>query len=293
MKTLTVFTPSFNRKDLLPYLYESLCSQTSKDFLWLIIDDGSTDETKELVEKWQNENRIEIEYVYKKNGGMHTGHNAAYLMIKTELNACIDSDDWMPDDAVENILKKWNGVADKTKIAGIIGLDADKNGKLIGTAIPSDLKFGNLVDLYQKHKIKGDKKLIIRTDIVKKYPPYPEYPGEKLVPLGTLYILIGRDYDFIYSNEVYCIVDYQQDGSSNTIFRQYKQSPRGFAYARKIHIKYAPNLKSKLKSYCHLISSSLFAKDLLILKDVNPVLTLLTLPFGILLNIYIRIKIKD
>lgn len=293
MKKITVFTPAYNRVGLLPRLYESLCRQTSDDFLWLIIDDGSTDGTKELAKKWQNENRIEIRYVYKANGGMHSAHNTAYSMIETELNVCIDSDDRMSDDAVENILKQWNSVSDKTKIAGIIGLDADKNGKIIGTEIPPDLKFGNLADLYQKHKVKGDKKLIIRTDIVKRYPHYPEYHGEKLVPLGTLYLLIGRDYDFIFSNEVYCIVDYQPDGSSNTIFRQYKQSPRGFAYARKIHIKYAPNLKSKLKSYCHLISSSLFAKDLSILKDVNPVLTLLTLPFGILLNIYIRVKIKD
>lgn len=213
MKRLTVFTPSYNRAGLLPRLYESLCRQTSKEFLWLIVDDGSTDETKELVEKWQNENRIEIQYVYKENGGMHTGHNTAYSMIKTELNVCIDSDDWMPDDAVENILKNWNSIPEKTKIAGIIGLDAEKNGKLIGTEIPPDLKFGNLSDLYHKHRVKGDKKLVIRTDIVKKYPPYPEYPGEKLVPLDTLYLLIGRDYDFIYSNEIYCIVEYQPDGS--------------------------------------------------------------------------------
>ncbi|MGB3452724.1 MAG: glycosyltransferase family 2 protein [Moheibacter sp.] len=294
MKTLTVFTPTFNRANLLPRLYESLCRQTSNDFLWLLIDDGSTDGTKELVEKWKNKNLVEIHYVYKENGGMHTAHNTAYSMIKTELNVCIDSDDWMPDDAVENILKKWNSVVDKTKIAGIIGLDADKDGRLIGTANPSDLKFGNLADLYQKHKVKGDKKLIIRTIIVKKYPPYPEYPGEKLVPLGTLYLMIGRNYDFIYSNEIYCIVDYQPDGSSNTIFRQYRQSPKGFGYSRILKIKYDSSLVNKFKNSVHLVSSAIFAKDLgLLLKTNQKFLMLTALPFGILLNLYIRLKTKS
>lgn len=293
MKRLTVFTPSYNRAGLLPRLYKSLCRQTSKEFLWLIVDDGSTDETKELVEKWQNENRIEIQYVYKENGGMHTGHNTAYSMIETELNVCIDSDDRMPDNAIENILKEWNSVADKLKIAGIIGLDADKNGELIGTEIPKDLKYGNLSDLYHKHKVKGDKKLVIRTDIVKNYPPYPEYLGEKLVPLDTLYLLIGRDYDFIYSNEIYCIVEYQPDGSSNTIFKQYIQSARGFAYSRKIQIKYEPGIINRFKNYIHLVSSAIFAKDIeLAFKNVNPLMTLLAFPFGIVLNIYIRSKIK-
>jgi len=294
MKKVTVFTPAYNRVGLLPRLYESLCRQTSDDFLWLIIDDGSTDGTKELAKKWQNENRIEIRYAYKANGGMHSAHNTAYSMIETELNVCIDSDDWMPDDAVENILKKWNSIGDKTKIAGIIGLDADENGKLIGTAIPADLKFGNLVELYQKHKVKGDKKLILRTDIVRKYPPYPEYPGEKLVPLGILYLMIGRDYDFIYSNEIYCIVDYQPDGSSNTIFRQYRQSPKGFAYARILKINYGSSLTEKFKNSVHLVSSAIFAKDWgLLFKTNQTFLMLAAVPFGILLNLYIRLKAKS
>lgn len=294
MKTITVFTPTFNRAYLLPRLYESLCRQSSQDFIWLVIDDGSTDNTKELIEKWKLENKIQIQYHYKENGGMHTGHNAAYRLIKTELNVCIDSDDYMPDDAIEKIMKEWNNIADKSNIAGIIGLDADKNGEIIGTKIPENLTKGSLMDLYNKHKVKGDKKLVLRTDIVREYPEYPEYEGEKLVPLGILYMMMGKDYDFIYSNEVYCIVEYQAEGSSHTIFKQYKQSPRGFAYARKIHIKYADNIKNKVKGYLHLISSALFAKDIqLAFREVNPFISLLLLPFGLLLNLFIRVKIKN
>lgn len=293
MKSLTVFTPTYNRAHLLPRLYESLCRQTSKDFLWLLIDDGSTDDTKEWIEKWKEEGKIEIEYSYKENGGMHTGHNAAYRLIKTELNVCIDSDDYMPDDAIEKIMKEWDNIADKSNIAGIIGLDADKNGEIIGTKIPENLTKGSLMDLYNKHKVKGDKKLVLRTDIVREYPEYPEYEGEKLVPLGILYMMMGRDYDFVYKNEVYCIVEYQEEGSSHTIFKQYKQSPRGFAYARKIHIKYADKIKNKVKGYLHLISSALFAKDVKIaFSGVNPLVSGILFPAGIVLNIYIRSKIR-
>ncbi|HTO36348.1 MAG TPA: glycosyltransferase family A protein [Flavobacterium sp.] len=254
MKTITVFTPTFNRAHLLPRLYKSLCRQTNQDFIWLVIDDGSSDNTKELVQEWIEENKIEIQYHYKENGGMHTGHNLAYANIETELNVCIDSDDFMPKDAIDRILKKWNSIPDKSKIGGIIGLDADKEGNIIGTGIPEDLKKGSLHDLYERHQVKGDKKLVLRTDIVKLYPPYPEFKGEKLVPLGILYLMMGRDYDFVYSNEIYCIVEYQIEGSSASILKQYSQSPRGFAYSRKVQISYLKDIRNQIKNYVHLIS---------------------------------------
>lgn len=292
-KTITVFTPTYNRAYCLHQLYDSLVRQTSNDFLWLIIDDGSIDNTKELVGSWINESHIEIRYVYKENGGMHTGHNLAYNIIDTELNVCIDSDDFMPDNAIELILNKWKSVENRQDYAGIIGLDAFKDGSIVGTKIPKGLTNGNLNDLYKKHGVKGDKKVVLRTDIVKKYPIYPEYPNEKLVPLGVLYTMIGVDYPSLYVNDVYCIVEYQLDGSTNTIFKQYKQSSRGFAYARKTDIRFSNSITDTLRGYIHLVSSSIFAKDFsLALKDVNPVISVIVSPFGFLLNLYIRYKIK-
>lgn len=96
MKKITVFTPTYNRAYTLSKCYKSLKQQTCKDFVWLIIDDGSTDNTQELVEEWITENEIEIQYHYQKNQGMHGAHNTAYELIETELNVCIDSDDYMP-----------------------------------------------------------------------------------------------------------------------------------------------------------------------------------------------------
>ena len=108
MKTLTVFTPAYNRAYSIHLCYESLLRQTSKDFVWLVVDDGSSDETAQLISEWQKrDNGFEIKYVYKQNGGMHTAHNTAYENIDTELNVCIDSDDYMTDDAVEKIVNFW------------------------------------------------------------------------------------------------------------------------------------------------------------------------------------------
>lgn len=266
MKKLTVFTPTYNRAHLLPRLYNSLRNQTSKDFIWLIIDDGSSDGTDELIQKWQAESKIEIQYHYKKNGGMHTGHNAAYKIIKTELNVCIDSDDFMPPGAVQQIIKQWNSVPNKKNIAGIIGLDADENGKIIGTKIPLHLHAGTLTDLYKKQGVTGDKKVVLQTEIVRQYPAYPEFENEKLVPLGILYLMIGQDFNFVYSNEVFCIVEYQQDGSSSSILKQYFQSPRGFAYARTVQKRFSDSLLEDLKNSMHIGISALVTKDYSLLR---------------------------
>ena len=104
MALLTVFTPTYNRAHTLHRTYESLCNQDCKDFIWLIIDDGSTDHTDDLVKSLQQkDNGFEIQYIYKENGGMHTAHNTAYENIYTELNVCIDSDDKMAPGAVRMI----------------------------------------------------------------------------------------------------------------------------------------------------------------------------------------------
>ena len=122
---LTVFTPAYNRASTLPRTYESLCDQECKEFIWLIVDDGSTDETASLVKEWQKkENGFEIQYIYKKNGGMHTAHNVAYENIHTELNVCIDSDDRMAKGAVKKIKTAWLKVRNKN-YAGLIGLNYD------------------------------------------------------------------------------------------------------------------------------------------------------------------------
>ncbi|MEG0180324.1 MAG: glycosyltransferase family 2 protein [Romboutsia sp.] len=289
MAMLTVFTPTYNRAYTLHLCYESLLRQTCKDFVWLIIDDGSSDNTKEIVEHWiECENGFKIQYIYKKNGGMHTGHNIAYELIETELNVCIDSDDFMPDNAVELITKFWKADGGN-KYSGIIALDNYKNGEIIGTML-QEKKSTTLSGFYNDGG-KGDKKLIYRTDIMKKYPQYPEYKSEKFVPLDYKYILADREYELLILNKPVCTVEYMEDGSSMNMFTQYYRNPRGFAFMRKVHMKYDKKLKSRFKNSVHYISSSILIKNKHFIRESpNKLLTILACPLGIILYLIVKFK---
>ena len=290
MKKITVFTPTYNRAYCLHQVYESLIRQSNQNFCWLIVDDGSNDNTKELVRCWNKDGKIEIIYIFQENQGMHGAHNTAYANIETKLNICIDSDDFLPNNAIALILEKWEAVKEDDSIAGIVGLDADKNRNIIGTAIPKELKRCTLSGLYQNHGVKGDKKLVYRTDIVKKYPPYPIFKGERFVPLDYLYLLIDQDYHLAPLNEVLIIVDYQLDGSTLNIFKQYRKNPRGFAFSRISRIQYGYTFKERFKNCIHLVSSLFLLKDISLVYNINKTLLLLSLPFGLALFFYIRIK---
>lgn len=291
MEKITVFTPAYNRAHTLKRTYESLVKQDCKDFKWLIVDDGSSDNTKELVLEWQKkDNGFNIQYIYKKNGGMHTAHNVAYENIDTELNVCIDSDDMLAENAISKILGKWDQVKDKG-YAGIIGLDADFSGNIIGTGFPSGMEETTLVGYYANGG-SGDKKLVYRTDVINEYPPYPVFEGEKYVALGYKYRLIDQKYKLAVLNDVFCNVEYQLDGSSNSMLKQYIRNPKGFAFWRKVCMQYPESEKRVFKDCIHYVSSSLISKNSHFIKESpRKAKTILAIPFGVLLTIYIKWKV--
>lgn len=287
---LTVFTPAYNRAHTLPRTYESLCRQNCKDFIWLIVDDGSQDNTAELVRQWQRRhNGFEIRYIYKENGGMHTAHNTAYEHIDTELNTCIDSDDKMAPGAVEKILRKWEQVKDKG-YAGIIALDADFDGNVIGRGFPEGMTETSVIGYYAAGG-SGDKKLVYRTDIINQYPPYPVFEGEKYVALSYKYRLIDQTYKMAVLDEIVCNVEYQPDGSTGTMWKQYLKNPRGFAFWRKTCMQYPYSAKRLVMDCIHYVSSSLIAGNKhFIAESPKKLLTLLCLIPGWLLSAIVRRK---
>ena len=293
MPVLTIFTPAYNRAHTLPRTYESLRNQTCKDFIWLVVDDGSADNTRELISSWMNtEKDFEIQYIYKENGGMHTAHNTAYENIHTELNTCIDSDDMMPSDAVKLILEKWNEAKDKG-YAGIIGLDSDLKGNIIGKGFPAGLQETTLCGYYASGG-QGDKKLVYRTDVINQYPPYPVFEGEKYVALGYKYRLIDQDYKLAVLDEILVNVDYQPDGSSATMFKQYMKYPLGFAFWRKVCMQYPESIKRIPIDCMHYVSSSLISGNKHYIKESpRKIMTVLMIPAGHLLTWYIRTKNKQ
>lgn len=293
MVLLTVFTPTYNRAHTLARTYKSLCLQDCKDFIWMIIDDGSTDDTYKLVKKWKNiDNGFEIQYIYKENGGMHTAHNVAYENIKTELNVCIDSDDCMALGAIGKIKNEWERIREKG-FAGIMGLDAELNtGKIIGHGFPDNMT-ETTVGGYYAAGGSGDKKLIYRTDLMKKYPPYPVFEGEKYVALAYKYLLCDQEYKLSVLNEILCDVEYQPDGSTNTMWRQYIKNPKGFAFWRKTCMQY-PISKKRLWIDCiHYVSESILSGDYhFINNSPKKIMTLMISPIGFLLSVYTKYRAK-
>ena len=263
MKTLTVFTPTYNRAHTLERLYRSLCAQTCQDFDWLVIDDGSTDRTTALIQSFIDEGRIPIRYIYKENGGLYTGYNTAYANIETELNVCVDSDDAMPENAVEIILRTWQEKGDD-RFAGLIGLDCYMDsGKPIGGVFPDKLKECYLLDLYTKRIHRGDTKQVMRTDLMKHVAPMVGFPGEKNFNPIYLLLQVCDEYPLLVVNEPLCLVEYQQDDSmSRNIWWQYMDSPRSFAKLRLLEMNLQRSTPwNRFRSGAHYIAESRIAQD--------------------------------
>ena len=293
---LTVFTPAYNRADTLERCYHSLQRQSDKSFEWLIVDDGSTDNTAEVVKKWQQEgNDFKIKYIYKENGGLHTAYNKAIDNMNTELSVCIDSDDYMPDNAVEIILNFWkqNG---SDEYAGVTGLDFNAETKENIGGIYPEQKAINLIDvLIGKYPtVYGDKKHVVRTELYKKYAPMKAYEGEKNYNPHCLHLMISREKDFLILNENLCFVDYQPDGMTNSMLWQYYNSPNSFADIRLLYLSF-PNspLKFKIKHSIHYCSSCFLSKRKgFIAKSPHRFICICSIIPGFILSRIVKIKVK-
>ena len=297
MVPITVFTPAYNRADLLGRCFESMKRQTRKDFIWMIIDDGSKDNTREVVESWLREPLdFELQYFYKENGGLHTAYNEAIARIETELCVCIDSDDFMPDDAIEKILAFWEEHG-SDEYAGIVGLDFDLDGQVIGDPLPEQ-KTVNLIDLHTgKYPIvNGDRTNVVRTELYRKFAPMKVFPGEKNFNPHYMHLQISLEYDFLVLNENLRFVDYQPQGMTNSMLWQYRNSPNSFAEIRKLYLSF-PNspLKYRVRHSVHLASSCFLAGNGLrsLRESPRKGLAVLALPVGFALSCYVRMKVKN
>lgn len=290
---ITVFTPTFNRSNCLHNCYESLKKQSSHNFEWLIIDDGSSDSTDKLIEKWQAEqNPFQIRYAYKENGGLHTAYNKGIELAETELFVCIDSDDRMPFDTIEKIEKIWDGISHMDYV-GIMGIDRYENGECVGGLFPEGVSEMYLYEKLTKYKIPGDKKMIHRTDLLKKVAPMPVFEGEKNFNPSYLMYKLDSFGKLYVTNECFCVVDYQPDGMSSNIYRQYYDSPLSFAETRKLYLEF-PGISAsfKLRHSIHYMSSCIIAKRFLkgIKESPCPVYALLSIFPSLLLTAIVFLK---
>ncbi len=291
---LTIFTPTFNRAYCLQRAYDSLCRQTCKDFEWLVIDDGSSDNTAELIRQWQAEGRVNIRYIYQENQGMHGAHNTAFRNMNTELSLCLDSDDMLTDDCVEFVLKFWAEHADKhEQVAGFIALDGYIRGGLVGTKFPEGIEMASEKWLRETQGVKGDKKIIFRTSIAQAAPEYPVFPDEKYGSMAYKNQFIDAKYPWLIVNRVIYLVEYMEDGSTRNMYRQYRRALKGWDVSRRSSMLFSLTQKRKFVECIHYVSNSIFLHKWNFLADSPLKLyTLLAIPFGVALNLLTRYKTR-
>lgn len=225
---ITVFTATYNRQKLLERAYVSLCEQTRKEFVWLIVDDGSTDETQKQVEMWQREADFEIYYVYQENGGKMRAHNRGVQLTETELFVCLDSDDTLTRNAVERLTDSWQGIPaeKKQRYAGMIAYKGrDEEYTLNGELFP-EVEADSLTGLEQKG-FRGETVLVLRTEILREFL-FPEFDGENFVPEAVVYDRIDRKYQYKVIPEIFMVCEYQPDGLTRRIAQLRNDNPRGW-----------------------------------------------------------------
>lgn len=224
---ITIFTPTYNRRDLIERLYQSLLQQTQKDFEWLVVDDGSTDDTESFFTKLQvTEQPFTIRYLKQPNGGKHRAINKGVSLAKGELFFIVDSDDTILPQAVENIYQ-WEATLDSShKWAGFSGLKGFSKNKVVGQQNPS-LSYVDAKNSERRmFHLEGDKAEVYFTEVLRKYP-FPEIPGEKFVSEEIVWNAIARDgYYLRWFNEIIYICDYLDGGLTKDNSKE-KNSPEG------------------------------------------------------------------
>lgn len=224
---ITILTPTYNRASLLPRLFDSLLRQTNKDFEWIVVDDGSTDDTREVVANLKEKcgGAFPMGYVYKANGGKHMAINIGAERARGELLFIADSDDLLTDDALETVVNSWHDISDDKSFAGIAGLDiAMDTREVIGSGLPQEHIDCNAIDIRYRHHVTGDMKEVFRTEVLREFP-FPEFAGERFCPEQLVWFRMARRYRLRYINKPIYIADYQPDGITAGITRARMRNP--------------------------------------------------------------------
>lgn len=262
---ITIFTPAYNRAYILPKLYNSLILQTNKDFEWLIVDDGSTDNTEELINSYILESKIEIRYVKQLNGGKHRAINRGVQMAKGELFFIVDSDDYLSDNAVDRMNYYYYQIKDEDSFVGVSGIRIYPDGSKIGGSASYTVLDSNAVDFRLVHKVAGDMSEAYKIDILRKFP-FPEIEGEKFCPEAVVWNRIAKVGKLRYFNEGIYICNYLPDGLTAKITKLRMDSPEAslicYSELTKMNISFVQKIKSGLNFWRFAFCSerTLFSK---------------------------------
>lgn len=246
---ITIFTPTYNREYTLKNLYKSLLKQKNKNFEWLIVDDGSKDNTKKLIEKFISENKINIRYYYQKNSGKHIAINNGVNKAKGNLFIIVDSDDYLTDNALEVIDDYFKKLPQNDKFAGIGGLRCHTTGEIIGKTFDGEYLDATSLER-RKHNILGDKAEVFYTEVLKKHP-FPQVEEEKFLNEAYIWNKIANDgYKIRWFNKPLIICEYLPDGLTKNNKKLIENNPKGCLLYLKDLITYEKNIIKKIAHYC-------------------------------------------
>lgn len=221
---ITIFTPTFNRAYIISNLYRSLLRQTSTNFEWLIVDDGSTDDTDVLIASLIKEDKINIRYYQQPNGGKHLAINKGVSLSKGELFFIVDSDDYLTEDAVEKISQKYNEIAHETKVAGVSFRRGYDFNQVIGHPVYFEDKLLSVFDFRYRLKVTGDQAEVYKTNVLKAFP-FPVIEDERFCPESLVWNRIGKNYQLLWTSDIIYICNYLADGLTAKITKLRMQSP--------------------------------------------------------------------
>lgn len=245
MNLLTIFTPTFNRANLLPNLYESLTLQSNSGFEWLIVDDGSSDNTDKLIKKWMDNGEILIRYYKQENQGKHIAHNKGVELCNTTLFYCVDSDDRLPKDAVQFIYDLYVEEMEN-KVLGFYMRKGDYNGNALGVNWPQNVRYATLNELYQKFRYRGEAAIILYTEMIKSYK-FPQFNGEKFISETVFYDQINDIAPMRLDDRVCYLFEYRKDGYTLQGMKLDFNNPVGTGYNYLHHIHYISGFLEKCK----------------------------------------------
>ena len=247
MKTITVITPSYNRAHTLPKCYISLKEQTSSDFVWLIIDDGSVDETEKLVSKWKSDrNNFQIEYVKKENGGKASALNLAFDTVETPYVCILDSDDYLINTAIESFLHEKELADTDENCCGLMAFRHNEDGTVMGgKSIPTEKGQITMIDILNSD---------VHTELFCFYKVkalnnlrFPSFPNEKFVSPQWLDYELSRRYYFVPSDKQYCICVYISDGLTRNKRKVIIKNPHGYTAVKRQSFEFSKPLKLSVK----------------------------------------------
>lgn len=246
---ITVCTATYNREKLLPILFVSLKNQTNLNFEWVIIDDGSTDNTFQLVNEMHEEAPFKIIYHKQVNQGKHIAINKGVALAKGFCFFIVDSDDRLPEDSLTIIKSKFRTIEDDDAVAGVVGLKCFFDKKVVGS---NTLKMDVVCDIFEyryKHKISGDRAEVFKTEIIKNYS-FPKFGKEKFLPESIVWNRIGQHYKMLFFNENVYECEYLKDGLSAQSVYFRRKYPKGtiYLYAELAMIRKI-GFKNRMRSY--------------------------------------------